>query len=326
MPNEQAILYLVANFLFAALLVMPAIIAALANRVGLRLAAGLAVALGLVASLVVEGTSLGSLSVALGAGVGIGGLGLALWYYGRQTMPLGKLFAGLMALLFVGTVGQYLALQLAGGHGLLSIGHAWLGQLYASFDQYLDMLATQVGAEGLGNLNALRAQRFTFVWTLFRLLPALTTFGVAGLVLVNVLLARRLFPALAAHRFNRWRAPDTAIWAVLIPGLGLLPFLIFQMLDRDRSAVTLLFYVSLNVVLIALVPYIMQGMGVLSFFMKRWRVPRLLRGLTYFLIFSQGLVAVVPALGMMEFWTDWRGRTLARDDAVEKGKDENQEF
>jgi hypothetical protein len=40
-------------------------------------------------------------------------------------------------------------------------------------------------------------------------------------------------------------------------------------------------------------------------------------------VLTQGLVALVPAVGLMEFWTDWRGRALTpRKENDELGHEE----
>jgi hypothetical protein len=102
----------------------------------------------------------------------------------------------------------------------------------------------------------------------------------------------------------------------------MLPYLLLQTMKQDLTAATPVFFTSLNLVLIALAPFVIQGLAVMSFFMKRWRFPRFLRGLAYFLMLSQGLLAVAPALGLVEFWTDWRGRAAARRDDEDESANE----
>ncbi len=327
MATTEQILFLIGNLLFASVLITPALVATVARRGGSKWAVTLAASLGLTAGVLVAlapGSSWAdTLSAAIATGFGVGGLGVVLWHYGSKPIALGRLFVGLAAFFFVATIDQHLFLQALAGNSPIDLGHSWLMQLHHSFDQYIQMLSAQVDSKHLGNLNALKAEKSALVWTLFRIMPSMFSFGVAGLVLINLLLVRRTLPALMGLSINRWRVPDAAIWLVLVPGLGLLPYLILPMVGGDKSGVASLFYVSLNVVLIALIPYTMQGLGVLSFFMRRWRFPRLLRGLTYFMIMSQGLVAMVPALGLVEFWTDWRGRLTARD-AAERDKHENE--
>ena len=319
--------FLIGNFLFAGLLVTPVVVVSVARRAGFRrsliLAAGLGVFVGLLAAIVPDASWTTVAGAGLAIGVGIAGLGIVLWHYGSKSIAVDRLFIGAAAFAFLGTVGQYLALQVLSGHSLVDVGFTWLIQLRLSFDQYIVMLSSQISGEQLADLNALKAQKHLLVWTIFRVLPSMATFAIVGLVLVNVLLARRILPALRDAEFNRWRVPDIAVWAVLLPALGLLPYLILPMVGRDTDAVAPLFYVCLNLVLISLVPYVLQGLGVMSFFMKRWRFPRLLRGLTYFMVLTQGLPAVVPVLGLMEFWTDWRGRSVARD-AAQRDQDEKE--
>jgi hypothetical protein len=259
------------------------------------------------------GSLAAGLSFGLAALLGLGGLGLALWRYGHRAVGPGRLVAGLTALLLIGAAGAYFAVQTAVGHSWLDLAQAWKAQLDQSFDQYVAMRNEQVGGEGLAEVRDLQARKTAVVWALFRLSPSFLVLGAAGLVLLNVLLARRLLPALTGFELNLWRPPDAVIWVVLGPALGLLPQLLRPMLGwAEAPWMSPLFYISLNVTLIALAPYVGQGLAVMSFFMKRWRFPRFLRGLTYFMVLTQGLIAVAPALGLMEFWANWRARALAR--------------
>ncbi len=312
--SGDAVAYLVMYMLFAGLLVTPALVAGLTARNGWRAGAGVVAALGLaVGGLAAAGGRAMTAEAWLGAAttLAIGSLGLVLWHFGRKPIRVGRLFAGLAAFFFLSTIGLYLVVQLSAGRSLGDIGDHWRSQIGASFDAYLSLAKLQAGGDQLGDLNLLQAEKAAFVGVFFRLMPSLLVLGVAALVLVNLLLTRRLLPALAGLELNRWRAPDAAIWLVLGPALGLLPFLLLQTAKRDLAAATPIFYISLNLVLMALAPFIIQGLAVMSFFMKRWRFPRFLRGLAYLLLLTQGLIALAPALGLMEFWVDWRGRAAA---------------
>lgn len=324
LPSAEVIAYLVLNFVLAGLLVVPTIIVAGCARRGGRFGVGAAVLLGLagggLAWLAGPGDWRGGLAVALTAGGGFGGLGIALWHYGNQPLAIGRLFAGWTALFFVAAVGPYGLTQMSAGLSPVDIGEYWRQQIGQSFDQYLVLLSQQIGGEGLSNVQALRDQQGALVTMIFNLSPALIAWSCVTLVLLNLLLSRRLLPAVAGLELNRWRAPDAAIWLVLLPALGLVPYLLLPLLGRDAARFTATFYLSLNVVLIALAPYVMQGLGIMSFFMKRWRFPRFLRGLTYLFVLTQGLFALVPALGLMEFWTDWRGRAAAKPETDKNDK------
>jgi hypothetical protein len=322
----DAVVFLVTNCLAAGLAVTPAVVAALAVRRGWRVGLGAVLALGLAAggltAAAAGNPASASTAFGLAAALGVGGTGLALWHYGRQQTPVGRLFVGLAAIFFLSTIGVYLAMQLSAGRSLGDIGEGWRRQIGASFDEYLAMFSQQAGGERLGDINALAAGKAAVVGAIFRLVPSILVLGIVSLVLVNVLLTRRLLPAFASLELNRWRAPDAAIWLVLVPALGMLPYLLLQTMKQDLTAATPVFFTSLNLVLIALAPFVIQGLAVMSFFMKRWRFPRFLRGLAYFLMLSQGLLAVAPALGLVEFWTDWRGRAAARRDDEDESANE----
>ena len=81
---------------------------------------------------------------------GVGGLGLALWHYGRRPISVGRLFVGLAAFFFLCTVGAYLAVNLAHGRTLGDIGEDWRTGIAAGFDRYVAMVKEQAGGERLG--------------------------------------------------------------------------------------------------------------------------------------------------------------------------------
>jgi len=297
-------LALAVNMITAALLVLPAAVALFTVRHGPR--GGLLMIAPLVA---LAGVAAGPTGAAMIA-VSMGGVGLALWHYGRRPIRLETLFAGLASIFLLGTVGIFFLAQLLAGVSPLETAYAVLDQIRLSFDVYTRMLTESVGSAQLDRVQQLEAAKAMWVWGMFRLAPSLAVIAAAVLGLGNFLLVRNALPVLFGLELNRWRAPDAAIWAVLGPGLGLLPYLILTLLKKDTGAVLSIFYVSLNLLIIGLAPYLIQGLAVMSFFLKRWRLPRFLRGLTYFIVLSQGLVPMVAALGLMEFWTDFRGRAL----------------
>ncbi|MHA1568313.1 MAG: DUF2232 domain-containing protein [Alphaproteobacteria bacterium] len=294
-----------ANIVAAGLLVFPAVVTVMTIRRGPQLG------LLLVMLLVGLAVTAAGLTTGLSIAFGFSGVGLALWYYGKRFIRLERLFGGVVAAFVLGSVGVYFAGSALTGVGPVESAYHILGQIRFSFDAYLELLRQSTGSEQLPQIQSLEAARLIWVWTFFKLMPSLLVVAATGLVLVNILLVRHVLPALLGLQLNRWRAPDQLIWAVLIPGLGLLPYLIGRMRDGGTEAVHTLFFISLNLVIIGLLPYMIQGLAVMAFFLERWRLPRLLRGLTYFLVLTQGLAAVVAALGLMEFWTDFRGRALA---------------
>ncbi len=295
---------IVAYAIAAGLFVLPAVVAITMLRYGPVVGF---VSLGALATLFVF--ALGPLT-GLSLLLGFGGMGLALWHYGRRPIRLEYYFSGLVATFLTGTIGVT-----AVGFALARIdpidaGGEVFAQVGLAFDAYLKLLRDNAGLENQAYITQLAAARQTWVWAFFKLTPSMLTAGATAIALINFLLVRRVTPALWGLSLNRWRTPDHAIWAVLAAGLGVLPQLLGPMVGRVWGPAESLFFVAMNVLLIALLPYVIQGLAVISFFLERWRLPRFLRGLTYFLVLTQGLLAAVAALGLMEFWVDLRGRAL----------------
>lgn len=326
MQAVELILYLLTNVMLFA----PALIVLLAVRYG-RSA-------GLLAAFLLAGTVGGlntlTMNGSLPAGLvygamvfcGIGGLGMGLWIYGNRPLEIGRLTAGMMALVFIGTVGVFIGFQCLAGLSLLDIGYGWLRLIDTTFEHYLNLMTAQLSGPSAEQIGILRAQKGYLIGQV--LFPQTSTFiiwGIAALVLTNLLLVRRLLPPLAAAALNRWRTPDWSIWIILGAAMGLLPYIVNRAPAAEISTATVvLFNASLAVVLIALIPYTIQGLCVMSFYMKRWNFPRFLRGITYVIIFTQGLLPVAPSLGLLDFWTDWRGKTETRERQLQQKQKENE--
>lgn len=303
-----AIQAIVAYAIAAGMFVFPAVTAITIMRYGPVI--GFAT-LGLVTALAVGVMGpAGGLSLILG----FGGLGVALWHWGRRPIRLELYFAGLVSAFVVGTLGVQVVALLAARIDPVDVALDAYRQVGAAFDAYVQLLRDNTGTDSLAYLNGLVAARHTWVWTFFSLIPALLAAGATALTMLNFLLVRRVTPALWGLALNRWRAPDHAIWAVLAAGLGLLPKFLGPMTGRVWAPAEPLFFIALNVALIALLPYVLQGLAVIAFFLERWRLPRFLRALTYFLLLTQGLLAAVAVLGLMEFWVDLRGRAMRPKD------------
>jgi hypothetical protein len=249
-------------------------------------------------------------SAGLSLVLGFGGMGLALWFYGRRPIRIELYFAGLVATFVVGSLGAPVVAMLVTRTDPIETALGLYRQVGDAFDLYVQALRDNTGPENLAYIQRVIAARHTWVWTFFNLTPALLVAGATAMTLINFLLVRRVTPAMWGLSLNRWRAPDHAIWALLLPGLGLLPKFLGPLIGARWAPAESLFFILLNLALIALLPYVLQGLAVIAFFLERWRLPRFLRVLAYFLLLTQGLIAAVAALGLMEFWVDLRGRAL----------------
>jgi uncharacterized protein YybS (DUF2232 family) len=191
--------------------------------------------------------------------------------------------------------------------GVLAVSLAAFG-VYAAFQgqeigkmvqdyisQYLELtseLYTDMGIEKQ-QIDALNAA-FVVVMPGMFIVSYMTT------VWLNVLIIKRLLARIGIQlksmaALNRFRAPDSLVWAVI--GLGVLMVL----------PVGPVKYVVINCLIILLLIYFFQGIAVISFYFQQKESP------TFLKVFCYGLIAVqiyflilVIGLGFFDNWINFR--------------------
>jgi len=130
------------------------------------------------------------------------------------------------------------------------------------------------------------------------MLPGLVVVNSAMVAWINVVLARRLAPALGwgepEQPMYYWAVPEWLIFIALAAGFLLL---------MPAKAVRLL---SLNLLMVLALLYFFQGVAVLSAWFHRFNLPRFVRAVGYPLMFFHPLVFLVIILGLLDLWFDFR--------------------
>jgi uncharacterized protein YybS (DUF2232 family) len=119
-------------------------------------------------------------------------------------------------------------------------------------------------------------------------------------VWVSLLLARPVFQryGLAFPDYgplDHWKAPEPLVWAAIASGvLLLLPGFGLKM-------------IGLNGLIVLMIVYFFQGIAVVAFYLRKKRVPRLVRVMLYFIVAVQQLVMlVVIGVGFFDTWFNFR--------------------
>jgi uncharacterized protein YybS (DUF2232 family) len=247
--------------------------------------------------------------------LGLSTLGLALWF-GR--LPSGMFLAeyGVMAVVLAETIRRRWPIErailaatalpaLASGALiglLLSSVDFDLGALQQPFEedlgQALRPLLSDAGVPSDAELRGYVQEVFA---TVVRLFPGLFVLSTAAGVLLNYAVVcivwRRLGsgPPLPEIKLAQWKAPEVCVWVLIASGLGsFVPLRGVQM-------------VGLNVLLLVSVVYLVQGLGVMVFYLNRASVPLLLRSLAYLVLLIQPLFLLgVAAFGLFDLWFDFR--------------------
>ncbi|MCK4534654.1 MAG: DUF2232 domain-containing protein, partial [Syntrophobacterales bacterium] len=132
------------------------------------------------------------------------------------------------------------------------------------------------------------------------LLPSLILVGAAFFIWLNILGGKWLFRKRGMWYpdfgdLSLWKTLDKTVWLVVIAG-------VFILIPSEMLRI-----LGLNIMIILLFIYMLQGLAIISFFFKRKNVPVIFRAFGYFLIFAQQfLIFIVAGVGLIDTWTDFR--------------------
>ena len=149
-------------------------------------------------------------------------------------------------------------------------------------------------------LTALNNDKPAFIQFFIRIFPALCFIAVLFTVWINTLLGYKLLkkrsivpPKLST--LSEWRAPNWLVW-IFLAGGGLSFF--------PQTHVS---FWGINIFLVALFIYLLQGLAIVSFFFQNKNVSLFFRWLFYFLIaIQQMLMIAIAAVGFFDIWIDFR--------------------
>ncbi|GFE56379.1 YybS family protein [Geobacter sp. AOG1] len=132
-----------------------------------------------------------------------------------------------------------------------------------------------------------------------RIYPALVIITLATIAGLNLWIMTRLAIRLPGFHtlgeFSRFKNPDQLIWVVIAAG--------FSMLIPQTDVAGM----ALNVLIVTLLLYFVQGLAIIGWFFNRFTVPGLVRAIFYILLTLQPYLAVaVAALGIFDLWGDFR--------------------
>jgi uncharacterized protein YybS (DUF2232 family) len=133
-----------------------------------------------------------------------------------------------------------------------------------------------------------------------RLLPAFAILVAASAMLLNLRVfwrwagAQRLAYSLFGD-LSRWSAPEWMVWLLLAGGFGLF------------IPVPAISDIALNGFICVAAVYLCQGLAIIGFYFLSLSVPSIVRGVIYFVVFAQPVVAALVAIaGVFDMWIDFR--------------------
>ena len=178
-------------------------------------------------------------------------------------------------------------------------------QIEREIDQAVALMSDFAGSEqSPEEAEAFREMAASMGAFMRRAYPAMLVVVGAVLQLVTVgLLALVVRPQrLPGPSFGNWRSPELLIWGVIAAGFAVV---------FSSGAVQ---DVALNLLIILLPLYFLQGLAVVEHLLARRGVSLLLRGLCYlFLMLVNPLPVIVTAVGVFDLWADFRKPRLNKD-------------
>ena len=140
---------------------------------------------------------------------------------------------------------------------------------------------------------------------LLQVYPAVAVVGYGLLLLITLLglvLAARSRYSIPGIPFDHWKVPELWIWGLILAGIGVL------LTDG------ILAMVALNLLVVMLALYFLQGLAIVRYFFRIRRVSPVLRTLGYVLLATLNpLPVLVAGIGIFDLWIDFRKPRKAKD-------------
>jgi uncharacterized protein YybS (DUF2232 family) len=186
-----------------------------------------------------------------------------------------------------------------------------LNSLWQQFQENLHQALQPYVAEAdravEGDLQAYIQEAIGFV---VHLLPALFIISTAVGAVLNYGVVRVLWrrldgpPLFPEVSLAQWKAPEPCVWVLIVGGiLYLMPILCLQI-------------AGLNVLLLAGLIYLIQGLGIVLFYLQKATVPPLFRSLAYVVLALQPVLLLgVAAFGLFDLWFDFRRMRNKREES-----------
>jgi uncharacterized protein YybS (DUF2232 family) len=177
-----------------------------------------------------------------------------------------------------------------------------LGTVKQHFEEDLGHALRQFWAdEGGPSEETLRTYVHEAFETVVQLLPALFILSTAAVALLNYGVVRRLWrrlegqPPLRQLMLTQWKAPEACVWVLIASGICYFaPFPGMRIVGQ-------------NVLLLVSLVYLVQGLGIMVFYLNRTSMPSIFRSLAYIFLLIQPLLLLgVAAFGLFDLWFDFR--------------------
>jgi len=210
----------------------------------------------------------------------------------------------------------------------MTAGHEYLLEMRENFNQAIVDSISYYKEHGVKEerLTLLQETMNQFKRIIRMGFPSIIVIAVTALVSFNYFFARRFLMNLGYRvqsilSASQWRIPDGFIW-VFIAGVFLI--LVGQAIHgvampiprmatpthevASPMGLGFLYRIGLNLIILMLAAYLVQGFIIVNFFLKKWNWPVFLRVFLYLLLVFQPLFLIAIILwGIFEVWFNFRG-------------------
>jgi uncharacterized protein YybS (DUF2232 family) len=146
--------------------------------------------------------------------------------------------------------------------------------------------------------------------------PAVFLITIALTVIVNVIsgkaflqLRQRPYPDFGDLAV--WKAPEKFVWIFILSGMCLVGAVLLPAPPWIETA-------GLNVLIICMFVYLLQGFSIVAYLFKERRVPWFFRYAFYLLVFTiQYLILVIAMVGLFDLWIDFRKLIRKKDKTID---------
>lgn len=114
-------------------------------------------------------------------------------------------------------------------------------------------------------------------------------------MMFRIYLRRKKKEQMIQISFSEWKTPDLLVWLVIASALSL-------MIPADSMKI-----IGINLLIIFMTSYLLQGFIIVTYFFDRFKFPKILKYVLYFVIVIQNFTLIgVIALGFFDTWFNFR--------------------
>ena len=219
------------------------------------------------------------------------GMGALLGYGLRSEWPAEKI-VGFSSLFVLGMAGLFLILVFSEAKdGMVAL-------IEQDLQTAISSALKEFGGSSL-EIQELQSKLVETVPMMVRTMPGVIISSILGISWLNLLVARRYCRTdsepCQAEKLSLWKSPEFIVWFVVAGGL-------MVVLPVGGLKIP-----GINLLIVMGAIYFLQGLAIMAFYFERWKLPFVVKGFVYAVLFLQQFASMATAaLGLFDTWFDFR--------------------